>query len=109
MGGTKAGGKKAAATNKFKYGDSFYRRIGRRGGKMGHTGGFYANPELAKEAGRKGGLISSRKGIKNGQSKYNKVVDDLIPDEEIDDELLFRKASERQMLMNEIRKLEEDW
>ena len=40
MAGTKAGGKKAAATNKFKYGDGFYKRIGSRGGKKGHTGGF---------------------------------------------------------------------
>lgn len=60
MGGTKAGGKKAAATNMNKYGSDFYAEIGRKGGRNGHTGGFAANPELAREAGRKGGKISKR-------------------------------------------------
>ena len=60
MAGTKAGGKKAAATNKAKYGKSFYAEIGRKGGKNGHTGGFAANPALAKIAGAKGGRISRR-------------------------------------------------
>lgn len=60
MAGTKAGGKKAAETNREKYGDDFYRNIGHKGGKNGHTGGFAANPELAKIAGAKGGRISRR-------------------------------------------------
>lgn len=60
MAGTKAGGKKAAATNKAKYGDDFYREMGRIGGRNGHTGGFAANPERARECGRRGGLISRR-------------------------------------------------
>jgi hypothetical protein len=30
------------------------------GGRNGHTGGFYANRELAREAGRRGGKISRR-------------------------------------------------
>ena len=37
MPGTRAGGLKAAATNKIKYGDNFYRNIGRIGGRNGHT------------------------------------------------------------------------
>lgn len=60
MSGTKAGGMKAAATNKEKYGPQFYANIGRKGGQNGHTGGFAANPALAKIAGRKGGQISRR-------------------------------------------------
>ena len=60
MAGTKAGGRKAASTNKTKYGKDFYAEIGRKGGKNGHTGGFAANPELAKIAGAKGGRISKR-------------------------------------------------
>jgi general stress protein YciG len=60
MAGTKAGGQKAAATNKSKYGKDFYAEIGRKGGRNGHTGGFAANPELAKIAGAKGGRISKR-------------------------------------------------
>ena len=58
MAGTRAGGLKAAATNKAKYGKGFYSRIGKKGGQNGRTGGFATNPELAKIAGRKGGLIS---------------------------------------------------
>ena len=60
MAGTKAGGQKAAATNKNKYGKDFYAEICRKGGRNGHTGGFAANPELAKIAGAKGGRISKR-------------------------------------------------
>lgn len=60
MAGTKAGGRAAAATNKTKYGRDFYARIGAIGGKKGRTGGFYANRELARIAGAKGGRISRR-------------------------------------------------
>lgn len=60
MAGTVAGGKAAAATNKAKYGNGFYARIGAIGGKRGRTGGFYANRELARLAGAKGGRISRR-------------------------------------------------
>lgn len=60
MPGTKVGGLKAAATNLEKYGKDFYRNIGRRGGQNDHTGGFFANRELAKIAGAKGGKISRR-------------------------------------------------
>lgn len=60
MAGTKAGGKAAASTNKAKYGADFYAKIGAQGGKKGRTGGFYANRELARIAGAKGGRISRR-------------------------------------------------
>lgn len=60
MAGTKAGGKAAADTNKKKYGADFYARIGAAGGKKGRTGGFYANRDLARKAGAKGGKISRR-------------------------------------------------
>jgi len=60
MAGTKAGGQKAAATNLKKYGPDFYRNIGSIGGRNGNTGGFAANPELAKIAGARGGRISRR-------------------------------------------------
>lgn len=60
MAGTKKGGLKAAETNKAKFGSDFYAEIGRKGGRNGHTGGFAANPELARIAGRKGGLKSKR-------------------------------------------------
>ena len=64
MSGTLAGGKKAAATNKVKHGENFYKIIGAKGGRNGHTGGFAANPELAKIAGAKGGRLSKRGPVK---------------------------------------------
>lgn len=60
MSGTIEGGKQAAKTNKERYGADWYKRIGSMGGKKGTTGGFYANRELAREAGRIGGLKSKR-------------------------------------------------
>ena len=60
MSGNKEGGLKAAATNLIKHGEDFYARIGAIGGKASTTGGFYANRELAREAGRKGGTKSRR-------------------------------------------------
>lgn len=60
MAGTVHGGKAAATTNKAKYGADFYAKIGAMGGKKGTTGGFYANRELARIAGAKGGRISRR-------------------------------------------------
>ena len=60
MAGTVSGGKLAARTNKKKYGKDFYSRIGAMGGRNGHTGGFYANRELARTAGAKGGKKSRR-------------------------------------------------
>lgn len=60
MAGNEIGGRKAAKTNLTKHGADFYARIGRLGGQRGRTGGFYANRELARMAGRKGGLKSRR-------------------------------------------------
>lgn len=69
MAGTKEGGKKAAATNKAKYGDNFYASIGAKGGKALVLKGFALNAELAREAGRKGGKISKRGCAKNRPGK----------------------------------------
>ena len=62
MSGTLAGGKLAAKTNKEKYGDGFYKRIGSTGGATATTKpkGFAANHERAVAAGRIGGSISRR-------------------------------------------------
>lgn len=60
MSGTKIGGVKAAATNKKKHGKDFYKRIGALGGQKSKGGGFAANPEIAREAGRRGGLKSRK-------------------------------------------------
>ena len=59
MAGTRAGGLKTVETLKKRDPD-FYRTIGAKGGKNGHTGGFAANPELARIAGAQGGRVSRR-------------------------------------------------
>ena len=68
MAGTKEGGLKASKTNLEKHGKDFYRNIGRKGGKKTGKKGFALNPELAKIAGRKGGLISKRGKAKKNES-----------------------------------------
>jgi general stress protein YciG len=73
MVGTKAGGQKAAATNILKHGKDFYKRIGAKGGRNGHTGGFAANPELARIVGAKGGRISRR-----GKAKKVEYEDERV-------------------------------
>ncbi len=61
MAGTKAGGAKAAATNKAKYGDDFYTNIGAKGGKAKVPKGFSKmSPEKLRAAGTKGGTMSRR-------------------------------------------------
>lgn len=65
MAGTKEGARKAAATNKARHGSDFYAKIGHKGGKLGRTGGFFANRDLARQAGAKGGRISRRGPAKN--------------------------------------------
>jgi len=62
MAGTMAGGKKAAKKN-IEKDPQFYAKIGAKGGKLGHTGGFAANRELARTAGAIGGRRSRRTAI----------------------------------------------
>lgn len=59
MSGTVAGGRKARDTNKANN-PNFYREIGKLGGTVGRTGGFWADRELARRAGAIGGKISKR-------------------------------------------------
>lgn len=77
MAGTQMGGKQAADTNKRKHGADFYARIGKLGGQKGRTGGFFANRELAREAGRKGGRISRR-------TKKTEVVEVVAEDASVE-------------------------
>lgn len=73
MTGTKVGGQKAAATNLLRHGKDFYKRIGAKGGRNGHTGGFAANPELARIVGAKGGRISRRGSAKKVEYEDERV------------------------------------
>lgn len=59
MSGNMAGGKKAANTNKTKYGKDFYSNIGKIGGSRGTTGGF-AYGDNGKKFGKLGGAMSHR-------------------------------------------------
>ncbi len=87
MSGTLEGGRKAAATNKAKYGKEFYANIGRKGGKNSKNGGFASEkigkdgltgPERAKLAGRKGGTISKRgPAIRLTTDKIKKIKEEL--------------------------------
>lgn len=79
--GTRAGGLKAAETNRKKYGKDFYHTIGRKGGSASHIGGFNTVDKngrhtLAQRAGRKGGTISRRGPAK---PKVDKKPDELGP------------------------------
>jgi general stress protein YciG len=60
MAGTVEGGIAAAKKNKATHGNDFYAKIGAKGGKVGRTGGFFANRELARKAGSIGGSVSRR-------------------------------------------------
>lgn len=78
MAGTLAGGKKAAATNKARHGEDFFKKIGKKGGSVvGTLGGFASDVvgkdgltgrERARIAGAKGGSISRRGPATKGQS-----------------------------------------
>ena len=64
MAGTKIGGINARETNKQRYGDDFYVKLGMVGGRAkSPRKGFGGNRELAREAGRKGGTISKRRKV----------------------------------------------
>lgn len=77
MAGTKAGGQRAAKTNKERHGEDFYARIGKKGGQNGHVGGFNSEKvgrdgltgfERARIAGAKGGRRSRRGPAKKEMS-----------------------------------------
>lgn len=56
MAGTRNGGLKGARTNKERHGLAFYKDIGKIGGETSKGGSFNRDRELARLAGRKGGL-----------------------------------------------------
>jgi len=87
MAGTREGGLKAAANNKSKYGEDFYKRIGRSGGKNGHTGGFNSDVvgpdgatgrERARTAGVVGGK-NSRRGVSKRTDVSVATTPEFIP------------------------------
>lgn len=73
MSGTKIGGLRAAETNKKKYGEDFYVKMGKKGGLAQVPKGFSMNTKLASKAGRKGGKTSKR-----GKAVVKEVEEDEI-------------------------------
>lgn len=60
MSGTAKGGRLAAEKNKKMYGSDFYSKIGKVGGRKGHTGGFAAGEEGRKRASQWGSIGGSK-------------------------------------------------
>lgn len=54
--------KNPAVTLKEKYGENYFRELGKKGGAAKVPKGFAANPTLARIAGGKGGRLSKRHG-----------------------------------------------
>lgn len=85
MSGTKAGGKKCAETNKTRYGKDWYARIGAKGGRNGHTGGFASmTPEQVRAAGRKGGLTSSKAPTLSLEERRKEIAELLKNEKEME-------------------------
>ena len=76
MPGTVAGGKKAAVTNKKRYGKNFYKRIGALGGLKSTNPWLQQNKDEAVRIGSIGGSIS-RAGLKliEKSDKQRKYID----------------------------------
>ena len=88
MSGTSAGGKKAAIINKNRYGDDYYSKLGKVGGKKGrgksYGGGFaYVAPGQSENNGKRfaamGGYLSKRsRHVKVGDKLRNDEINELL-------------------------------
>lgn len=65
MGGTRLGGVAAAATNKEKYGEDFFQKLGALGGARSRGGGF-GQGQIGRERARLVGSLGGRIGRRNG-------------------------------------------
>jgi len=70
VGGTVSGGRKAANTNKKRYGDDVYENIGRMGGLVSRGGGWASN-KIGKDGltGRERAIVMGSKGGKKSRRK----------------------------------------
>lgn len=63
MSGTFEGGKKAARTNRERYGDDYYTLLGAKGGESSNTGGFASeNAGVDGLTGRERAILAGRAG-----------------------------------------------
>lgn len=80
MPGSSRGGRKAAATNKAKYGEDYYKKIGTKGGARSNTGGFWhakyvlGDVDKIRKAGSKGGSIGGLKTKEQYKTRQKNVV-----------------------------------
>lgn len=80
MAGTTGGARAASKTNRGRYGEDFYARIGRIGGKKGTTGGF-ASEDIGDDGltGRERaslvGIIGGRKSRKNKKVETDAILE----------------------------------
>ena len=77
MAGTKAGAIKARQTLLERYGEDYFSNMGKKGGKAMVMKGFALNPQLAAEAGKKGGTISRRGPAKKSMVRKPKDGESL--------------------------------
>lgn len=78
MAGTVAGAIKARNTNRKRYGDDYYKRIGSLGGKVSVPDkGFAHNKELARIAGAKGGKLSRRTWTAEERKRHSDIMSKL--------------------------------
>lgn len=68
MAGTKAGGMKAAATNKIKHGEDFYAKIGKKGGSVSTPEGGFGSKKIGPDGltGAERAKIVGARGGRNG-------------------------------------------
>lgn len=100
MAGTKKGGEAAAKTNKGKYGEDYYARIGSQGGKASGTGGFASDVVgedglTGRERARIAGAMGGRKS-KRGKGIIRTVNDCAWCGKKVHDELLIHQECEEQ-------------
>lgn len=98
--GTRAGGLKAAETNRKKHGKDFYQTIGRKGGRSSNTGGFATVDKngrhtLAQRAGRKGGAISRRGPVKPKADELGPLVSSIERKYKKEHKSFFRRLFKR--------------
>lgn len=74
MAGTKEGSLKSKKKIIELYGEDFYKKIGQKGGSNGKTGGFSKDRELARRAGRIGGLKSKRSEVANKYEMNGEIL-----------------------------------
>ena len=77
MTGTRIGALKAKKKMMERFGEDWYSKIGKLGGQAMVPKGFALNPQLAAEAGKKGGTISRRGPAKKSMVRKPKDGESL--------------------------------